>query len=138
MKKRTVIITDKNDVNFGKEFPGWLAFHDVYYRGGTTLPVEDLYLVTIDGQERRYVSSQIDVEHYQAQLLKEETERIGAKIGDKVRVLRETSGCYGKRYYDRKKNKGFHTITDINYCGNVTFDNGEANMFRPEIEVINE
>lgn len=138
MNERTVIITDKNDVNCGKEFPGWLAFHDVYYRGGTTLPVEDLYLVTIDGQERRYVSSQIDVEHYKAQLLKEEIERIGAKIGDKVRALRETSGCYGKQYFDRKENKGFHTITNIDCYGNVTFDNGEANMFRPEIEVINE
>lgn len=137
MSERTVIIIDKNDVNCGKEFPGWLAFHDVYYRGGTTLPVEDLYLVTIDGQERRYVSSQIDVEHYKVQLLKEEIDRLGAKIGDKVRVIHETSGSYGKRYYDREKGDGFHTITDIDCYGHVTFDNGEANMFRPEVEVIN-
>lgn len=137
MSEKTVIIIDKNDVNYGKEFPGWLAFHDVYYRGGTTLPIEDLYLVTIDGQERRYVSSQIDVEHYKTQLLKEEIEHIGAKVGDKVRVLHETSGSYGKRYYDREKDEGFHTITAIDCYGNVTFDNGEANMFRPEVEVIN-
>lgn len=138
MNKSTVIIIDKNDANYGKEFPGWLMFHDVYYRGGTTLPVEDLYLVTIDGQECRYVSSQIDVEHYKAQLLKKEIESLGAKVGDKVKVLEDTSGSYGAKFFKRRNEIGFHTITDITSSGYVSFDDGEATMFRPKVEVINE
>lgn len=138
MNKTTVIITEKNDANCGKEFPGWLAFFDVYYRGGTGQPIEDLYLVTIDGKECQYISSQIDVEHYQAQVLKNEIERLGANIGDKVKVVHDTSGCYGKAYYDRETQIGSHTITGITYNGYVTFDNGEAEMFRPEVVVINE
>jgi len=137
MSERTVRITDKYDVNCGKEFPGWLAYHDLYHRGGTNQPIEDLYLVTIDGNERRYVSSQIE-EHYREQILKEEIKNLGAKVGDKVRVLKETSGSYGKQYYDRKSKNGFHTITKIECYGHVTFDNGEAEMFRPTVEVINE
>lgn len=137
MNQMTVIITDKNDVNYGKEFPGWLVFHDVYYRGGTNMPIEDLYLVTIDGQERRYVSSQIDVEHYKAQLLKKEIEKLGANIGDKVKVLEDTSGSYGAKFFKRRDEIGFHTITDITSSGYVTFDDGEAVMFRPKVEVIN-
>lgn len=129
----TVIITDKNDVNYGKEFPGELVFHDVYYRGGKNLPIEDLYMVTIDGKECRYVSSQIDVEHYNSQLLRKEIQALGAKVGDKVKVLHETSGSYGRKYYEREKECGFHTITEIDCYGHVTFDGGEATMFRPEV-----
>jgi len=137
MSERIVRIIDKNDVNCGKEFPGCLVYHDLYRRGGTNQPIEDLYLVTIDGNERRYVSSQIDVEHYKAQLLKEEIESLGAKIGDKVKVLKDTSGSYGAKFFKRRDEIGFHTITDITSSGHVSFDDGEAVMFRPKVEVIN-
>lgn len=127
---KTVIITDKNDVNCGKEFPGWLAFYDVYYRGGTGLPIEDLYIVTIDGKEHRYLSSQIDTGHYKSQELKNEIERLGANIGDKVRILKSGSG----RYHSYFMKEPFHIITDIQSNGYVIFDNGAAEMFRPIVE----
>lgn len=129
---RTVIITDKNDVNCGKEFPGQLEFYDVYYRGGTGLPVEDLYFVTIDGKEHRYVSSQIDVKHYKAQELKDEIERLGANVGDKVRIIETGSGGWRPAFMKEE----FHIITDIKSYGDVVFDDGAAYMFRPVVEKI--
>lgn len=40
-------------------------------------------------------------------------------------------------FFEREKECGFHTITEIDCYGHVTFDGGEAIMFRPEIQIIN-
>lgn len=133
----TIKIIDKNDPLCGKEYPGYLIFYDVYYRGGSNEPIEDLYLLEIDCKKHKYVTSQIDEAHYKNQILNIEIDRLGANIGDKVRVIDTGSGSYGRAYLDRKNNYGFHTITDITPYGYVTFDNGEAKMFRPKVEKIN-
>lgn len=134
----TVLITDKNDANCGKSFPGYIAYYDVFFRGGSSLPIEDLYIVCIDGVDHRYLTSQVDANNYDEQLRQKEIERLGAKVGDKVRVLDSTNG--GNFTYEfamREAIKGTHTITHIYSSGHVQFDMGEACIFRPKVELIN-
>ncbi|WP_144054979.1 hypothetical protein [Clostridium thermobutyricum] len=59
-------------------------------------------------------------------------ESLGANVGDKVIVLQGGSGSYSSDW----DNEGEHTITDIDFAGNVEFDNGKAKIFRPRIKLI--
>lgn len=64
--------------------------------------------------------------------LKKIIEVLGAKIGDRVSILKEGSGSYTSQW----KVEGEHLITDIDYIGYVTFDYGEATLFKPKVKVI--
>lgn len=64
--------------------------------------------------------------------LKKIIEVLGAKIGDRVSILKESSGSYTNKW----KVEGEHLITDIDYIGYVTFDYGEATLFKPKVKVI--
>ncbi|WWU66656.1 hypothetical protein QJR26_18100 (plasmid) [Clostridium baratii] len=59
-------------------------------------------------------------------------EALGAKIGDRVIILKEGSGSYTSQW----NLEGEHLITDIDYIGYVTFDYGEATIFKPKVTVI--
>jgi hypothetical protein len=66
--------------------------------------------------------------------LDKELERLGAKVGDMVNIVRSGSGSYRHGWND----KDTHKITKITSNGYVQFDNGMAEMFRPDVEVIQE
>ena len=129
----TIKITDTEDKYFGKELVGCCIYYDYGHNGGTEYPIVDLFSATTpDGTSKRYLSTQIDVEHYEDQLFQKELIRLGAKVRDNVMIVREGSGSWGN---------GFdlnipHEITKINKNGTVEFDNGDAKMFRPDVEIV--
>jgi hypothetical protein len=132
-KELKILITDPNDEFVGQKLTGHCVFYDVYYRGGTGQPIEDLFLATLpDGSKKKYLSSQINTMHYEGQLLEEEIERLGAKVGDIVKIVRTGSGSYSSGF----KADEPQTITKIDSTGYVEFSNGIARMFRPDVEVI--
>jgi hypothetical protein len=124
-----VKIIDQNHPCFGQELEGGIIYFDIYHRGGRP----DLYQVeTPEGKKYRLLTNQIDEEHYNAQELAEEVERLGANVGDNVMITRLGSGSY---------NAGFdfsspHVITKIDCSGHVEFDNRAACGFRPDVTVI--
>lgn len=123
-----VKITDPKSKYFGQEFDGGCAYCDVYHTGDSP----DLYIVKTPDGDKRFLSTQIDVDYYKAQRLVEEIERLGAKVGDRVIITRSGSGCSKADF----KIDESHVITDIDYMGYVDFDNGAAKNFRPDVKVV--
>ncbi|WP_138753555.1 hypothetical protein [Paenibacillus sinopodophylli] len=124
--KKTVKVTDPNHNLFGQELAGARVYFDIHHTGNSP----DLYLIVTPNGEQRILSTQIDEKHYDDQGREEGLKRLGAKVGDVVMITRSGSGS---------SNAGFstnvpHTITAIcKYGDDVTFDNGEARMFRPDV-----
>lgn len=123
--KKVKVINGKYD---GQIFDGHRFFYDYQYTGSSP----DLFTIKTPDGDVTITSDNIDVEHYEAQLLEEQLERLGAKIGDTVRIIRSGGGSY-KRGWDEKV---LHTITKITSGGYVQFDDGLAETFRPDVEVI--
>lgn len=123
--KKVKVINGKYD---GQIFDGYRFFYDYQYTGSSP----DLFTIKTPDGDVTITSDKIDVEHYEAQLLEEQLERLGAKTGDTVRIIRSGSGSY-KRGWDEK---ALHTITKITSGGYVQFDDGLAVTFRPDVEVI--
>lgn len=73
-----------------------------------------------------------DEENYHKQELQKVIESLGANIGDKVVILKGGSGSYSANW----DNEGEHTITNIDFTGNIEFDNGKAKIFRPIVKLI--
>lgn len=117
-----VRINDPNSEYFGQEFDGGCVYYDLYHTGSSP----DLYIVKTPDGERRYLSTQIDEDHYKAQLFTEEVERLGAKVGDKVIITRTGGGTFRAGF----KADEPHIITGIDYLGYVKFDNGTAECFK--------
>lgn len=124
MKKVKVISGKYN----GQILDGHRFFYDYQYTGSSP----DLFTIKTQDGDITITSDKVDVEHYEAQLLEDQLERLGAKIRDTVRIIRSGSGSY-KREWDEK---ALHTITKITSGGYVQFDDGLAEMFRPDVEVI--
>lgn len=61
-----------------------------------------------------------------------EIERLGANVGDVVRIVRVGSGGWKRGFTPMDP----HVITKITAAGNVFFDEGEAIMYRPRVEII--
>ncbi|GGF73172.1 hypothetical protein GCM10010912_17960 [Paenibacillus albidus] len=124
-----VKVTDPSHPCFGQELEGGIIYYDIYHRGGRP----DLYEVsTPEGKRYRLLTHQIDADHYEAQELNEEIERLGAEVGDTVMVIRPGSGG---------SNAGFdwnasHVITRIDGSGHVEFDDKAAWGFRPDVQVL--
>lgn len=122
-------VTDENHEFYGKELEGYIFYYDVRHTGNS----DDLYIAkTPDGKEIRLLTSQIDEEYYNKQLIEKEIERLGANVGDKVKIIESGSGCRSCGW----KNEGIHEITEIKSNGDVVFDNGAADMFRPKVEKV--
>ncbi|WP_342480076.1 hypothetical protein NST07_20720 [Paenibacillus sp. FSL L8-0340] len=124
-----VKIIDPNHPCFGKELEGGIIYFDIYHRGGRP----DLYEVsTPEGKRYRLLTDQIDADHYEAQEVNEEIERLGANVGDTVMVIRSGSGG-SKAGFDWNVP---HVITRIDGSGHVEFDDTAAWGFRPDVTVI--
>jgi hypothetical protein len=112
----------------GQIFEGHRFYYDHLHTGSSP----DLFIVKTPDGEITITSDRIDVEHYEKQLLDDELERLGAKVGDVVKIIRSGSGSYRHGW----KEKTHHKITRITSHGYVQFDDGMAEMFRPDVEVI--
>ncbi|QHI73801.1 hypothetical protein [Aminipila terrae] len=112
----------------GCEFEGYRYYCDYLHTGNSP----DLYIIKTPEGEMTVTSDKIDISHYEAQLLDEELTRLGAKVGDTVKIIR-SGGGYFKNSWDSKIP---HKITRITPSGYVQFDDGMGEMFRPDVEVI--
>lgn len=125
-----VRVTDPVSPYCGQEFEGHCCYYDIHHTGNSP----DLFIIkTLKGDER-ILSTQIDAEHYWEQRRQEEIEKLGATVGDTVMIGRTGSGSY-KRNFDLLIP---HKITKIDSSGHVTFDDGEATCFRPDVKKIKE
>ncbi|RTZ38186.1 hypothetical protein EJ573_03010 [Paenibacillus polymyxa] len=126
-----VKIIDPQHPCFGQELEGGIIYFDYYHRGGRP----DLYQVkTPEGKIYRLLTDQIDEDHYEAQEVAREIERIGAKVGDTVLITRLGSGG-SKAGFDFSVP---HVITKIDGSGHVEFDDRAAYGFRPDVQVVSQ
>lgn len=123
-----VKITDKKHKYFGQELEGYCFYYDYQHTGNSP----DIYIIKTPEGERKILSTQIDVEHYENQRLYKEIERLGANVGDKVRIIKSGSGGSKVGFNLNEP----HIITNISPSGHVYFDNGMADMFRPTVEIV--
>ena len=124
-----ILITDKKHELYEQILEGGMAYCDIRHTGNS----EDLYIVQKEnGEAVQLLSTQIDVDYYNDQLLAEEVKKLGANVGELV-TIQETGG--GSFKCDWKKD-GVHTITNVDFLGYVTFDNGMAKCFRPSVTVV--
>lgn len=112
----------------GQIFEGHRFFYDYQYTGSSP----DLFTIVTPTGNVTITSDKIDVNHYEAQLLEDELERLGAKVGDIVNIVRTGSGSFMRGWDD----KVTHIITRITPSGYVEFDNGLGKMFRPDVCVV--
>lgn len=109
-----------------------LEGHRVYYDHLHTGSSPDLFVIKTANREVTIASDCIDIPHYEKQLLQEELARLGANVGDVVQIIR-----YGSGYYKRDWDETLpHRITEITPIGYVVFDDGLAEMFRPDVIVL--
>ncbi len=127
--KHTVKITDPTHPYFNLELPGGCVYYDIYHQGSGG---PDLFLFKSLEGEQRILSTQIDTDHYWEQRRQEEIRKLGANVGDTVRILRGGSGS-SKANFDWNAP---HVITKIDSSGGVVWDDGAASGFRPDVEVI--
>ncbi|WP_027633450.1 hypothetical protein [Clostridium hydrogeniformans] len=122
-------VIDKENEFYGETLKGGCFYYDVKHTGDS----DDLYVATTkDGRKIKLLSSQIDEEYYHRQKLEKVVEEIGTKIGDTVIILKGGSGSYSREW----KFEGEHIITNVDFTGHVTFDNGNATIFRPKVQVV--
>lgn len=122
-------VTDAKSKYFGQTLKGGVFYYDIKHTGDS----DDLYIATTeDGDKIQLLSSQIDEEYYHKQELDEVIKEIGANIGDKVEIIETGSGSYSRGW----QKEGIHEITNIDFTGHVTFDNGKAEIFRPKVQII--
>jgi hypothetical protein len=112
----------------GQIFDGHRFYFDHLHTGNSP----DLFTIETPEGRVTITSDRIDVEHYEEQLMIEELERLGAKVGDTVNIIRSGSGSYRKGWNDTVS----HKITRITSNGYIQFDDGMAEMFRPDVEVV--
>ena len=130
-----VRITDKNDPLCGQEFDGHLVYYD-YFHGKNEMfnnKVQDLYVVEINGENKYYLTHQIDDEYYDKQCIELECQKLGVKIGDEVRIIEPNSGYYPT---DANYMTSVHVVTDVDRAGHVRFDNTNYYLYRPKLEVV--
>lgn len=127
----TVKITDKDHKYFGQELPGACVYYDIYHQGNGG---PDLFFIRTPEGEQNILSTSIDTGHYWNQRRQEEIDRIGANVGDMVRIIRGGSGgCDAGFDWNAP-----HVITKIDSSGHVEWDHGAAFGFRPDVEVLHD
>lgn len=75
------------------------------------------------------LSDSIDVKDYENQLLQINIKEFGVSVGDVVIIEKSGSGSFSANFDSKQP----HLITSIGSSGNVEFDNGESNQFRPKM-----
>lgn len=125
-------ITDKNDEHCGCEFDGRRVYYDILHGRKIDGKIQNLYVVNINGEEKQYMTHQIDEEYCHRQEIGKVVETLGAEEGDEVRVIKGGSGSYASYFKDRDT----HIIRKIVCTGNVYFDDGVTSIFNPTVEVV--
>ena len=125
-------ITDKNDEHCGKEFDGQRIYYDILHGRRIGGKIQDLYAVNINGERKQYMTHQIDEDYCRQQENRKVVERLGADVGDEVRIIAGGSGSYAS-YFGKRDT---HIISRIVCTGNVYFDDGVTSMFYPTVEVV--
>lgn len=111
-------ITDKDHPLFGQEVPGYCFYYDVNHTGDSP----DLFLYEVDGEKYKIISTQIDVDHYNAQLFQNVIKKVGANVGDVVNIVEHGGGSFAAKFDTRIP----HKITKISHTGYVEFDGGSS------------
>ena len=127
MKNKVKIL---NGIYEGQILEGSRVYYDYLHTGNSP----DLFAVKTPDGEMMMISDDIDVEDYESQLLQEQIERLGAKVGDFVKITHSGSGTSNKGFNEN----ACHQITKITSSGYVQFDDGMAEMFQPEVEITKE
>lgn len=112
----------------GQIYDGHRFYYDYLHTGHSP----DLFTIITGDGEITITSDKIDVDHYEKQLLEEQIERLRANVGNFVRIIRSGSGSYCKGWNEKE----LHKITKVTSSGYVQFDDGLADMFRPDVEVV--
>lgn len=124
-------VIDKKSRYYGQTLKGYIFYYDIKHTGDS----DNVYIaISHEGENIQFLSSQIDESYYNKQELAQVIEKLGANIGDTVLILKGGSGSYKKDW----EQEGPHIITDIDFTGHITFDNGNAIIFRPKVKVIKE
>lgn len=125
----TVKITDPKHKYFGQELPGGCVYYDVYHQGKGG---PDLFQIETPEGKESILSTKIDEKHYWEQRRQAVIAKLGANVGDTVRIIRGGSGgCIANFDW-----KAPHVITRIDSSGHVEWDNGDATGFKPDMEVL--
>ena len=123
-----VKVIDPKSSYCGQEFEGGCVYYDIYHTGSSP----DLFLIKTPEGDKQILSTSIDVDHYWNQRRAEHIKHLGADVGDTVLITR-SGGGYSKQGFDYSTP---HKIKGINSSGYVELDNGEATIFRPDVQVI--
>lgn len=130
-----VRIIDKNDPLCGQEFEGNLVYYDYYHGKNAQFDnkVQDLYRVNINGENKYYLTHQIDEEYFDKQCINLQCKKLGVNVGDEVKIIKANSGYFpcSKTFMTET-----HIVTKIDSSGNVYYDNSDYHSYRPELEVI--
>lgn len=125
-----VKITDPKSEFYGQEFEGDCIYYDLYHTGSTPeKPAVDLFNVYTPEGCKRFLSTQIDTECYWEQRRQEHIKKLGADVGDVVKIIEPNSYSVNANFDWGKP----HKITNIDSSGHVEFDGGECKCFRPVI-----
>jgi hypothetical protein len=129
MTNYQLTVTDETSPYFGQILTGVIIYYDLYHTGSSPhlLAAKDA-----EGKSVRLLSTQIDIDDYYRQEREQEITRLGANVGDTVKILKSGSGSFVAGW----SHDGFHVITRIDPSGHVTFDDGAAAIFRPTVEVV--
>lgn len=76
----------------GQTFEGHRFYYDYLHTGSSP----DLFMIKTPDEDATITSDSVDVQHYESQLLQEELVRLGANVGDMVKIIRSGSGSYKK------------------------------------------
>jgi hypothetical protein len=125
----TVKIVDSTHKYYGQELPGGCVYYDVFHKGSGG---PDLFQIETPEGKQTILSTKIDEQHYWEQRRAAHIEKLGANVGDTVRIIRAGS-CSSKASFDWNI---LHVITKIDSSGYVEWDGGEATSFRPDVEVV--
>lgn len=121
-------VIDEKSPLFSKKLSGSIIYYDIHHTGSSP----DLLLVQDEeGNKYQILSNKIDMKYYEQQENEAERKRLGAGVGDKVIITRPGSGSYSSAF----KLDEPHTITYIS-ADTVSFDNGAATMFRPDVKLV--
>jgi len=122
-------VTDPQSPYCGQMLRGYIIYYDVNHTGDSPHLIR---AIDHEGKSVRLLSSQCDMAHYEAQEVAEHIERMGANVGDFVRIIETGSGAYRQGW----KLEGIHRITRVDPNGSVEFDDGLGTIFRPVVEVV--
>lgn len=121
-------VIDEKSPYFGQKLKISMRYYDHLHTGSS----DTLFFVDTDSGCLEFLSNQVDMKLLESEEIKFETNRLGANVGDIVKIIESGSGSFRKDFTIKEP----HKITRIDSSGDVEFDNGESVQFRPKVQVI--